>query len=237
MATAAVCGFAVSWTSHSRKRSQTACGHNRRRERLCMADHKDGNAPKPRRRRYRVHPKPFSAEDIGENVGEHSGGRGRFSAEDQRRVEKVLREADLSDLDPSFVKQLRFLLYRLVGEELALMVFELGSWLVCSARLALGRLVNLNVEEELVISEQEPVDVEYGVAGPNKQDKYFVDPLVDWQLTDVNYYLDSCGNKVQVSMCTAAPVCDFLDFVQGEDVETGDENEAKEEQQADSAEN
>lgn len=109
----------------------------------------------------------------------------------------------------------RWVIQGLVG--LGLGFFEKVVWY-------LDRVVNPDLETELVI--------EYGIIPPSPSDKYFVDPLKEWDLSKVTYYTDSFGRAVYLQtdspnlLITAADFRDLhddLDLDEHEKLEKDDE--------------
>lgn len=54
--------------------------------------------------------------------------------------------------------------------------------------------------------------VEYGIAEPCPEDKIYVDPLTDWELSNESSYIDSYGNPVYLQLHGAPAVIFATDF-------------------------
>ena len=68
----------------------------------------------------------------------------------------------------------------------------------------LDRVVNPDLETELII--------EYGIVPPSPGDKYYIDPLKDWDLTNVTCYKDSFGKNVYLQTDAFSLVVAAADF-------------------------
>lgn len=152
-----------------------------------VEERSNSSAPNPRRERFTTRQSHVSSK-TGDGVRKApTKDEGRM--EDQRWSTFVLSAAFA--VDGSFWRQLDSAFNLLVGDELAGTVLELGTWLVQSFRFVLDQLVNsTSFEKDLVSTETEELEMVYGLVSPNSRDKYYVDPLEDWQLTNVTYYLD-----------------------------------------------
>lgn len=54
--------------------------------------------------------------------------------------------------------------------------------------------------------------MDYGLTEPSPHDKMYVDPLSDWELSNVNYYRDSFGRRVYLQLEGASAVLSASDF-------------------------
>lgn len=94
-------------------------------------------------------------------------------------------------------------------------VTALGARVLRSVGEALERTLYPDAEKELV--------VQYGLTEPSPTDKTYVDPLHDWQTSNVTYYSDSVGRRVYLQLDGANGVLAALDFRDQFDDAEGDD--------------
>lgn len=80
------------------------------------------------------------------------------------------------------------------------------------ARLGLGVFAALVHALQRSLGGGDPLVVEYGITEPNPEDKYYVDPLRDWDVSPINYYHDSFGRRVYLSANSPTGLAIALEF-------------------------
>jgi len=163
---------------------------------LCLheGDKDTEKYPNPRRLRY----------SVSRSTGEGQK-RSETSPGDVSSPSETLRWSDIASstvlvIDEQFWRDMETFWKRLLGKDGTGLVSRVGGWILKSARRLLGSLIRPVDDAELVNLENAEafgeLEMEYGIVPPNAADKYYVDPLLDWQLSNVAYYYDSFGNKV-----------------------------------------
>lgn len=97
-------------------------------------------------------------------------------------------------------------------------VAELGVLFIRRVSDALERTLWSDAEAELI-------EYEYGVTRPSPGDKTYVDPLRDWEISNVTYYYDSFGRKVYPQLQTGGTrvrifAREFRDIADDHDADT-----------------
>jgi hypothetical protein len=92
------------------------------------------------------------------------------------------------------VRWLRMSLQGVAGSTVFAAVTEIGTRVLDVFSEALERSLYPNVETELV--------VDYGITKPSPEDRTYVDPLREWELSRVTYYHDSFGRRVYPQLQT-----------------------------------
>ncbi|KAJ8902187.1 hypothetical protein NDN08_006595 [Rhodosorus marinus] len=127
-------------------------------------------------------------------------------------------------IDEQFWKDMETFWKRLLGKEGTGLVTLVGGWILKSARRLLGTLISPVGDAELVnlknVETFGELEMEYGIVPPNAADKYYVDPLLDWQLSNVAYYYDSFGNKVGTEAFRPISPEEFREMQDEEDMDS-----------------
>lgn len=109
----------------------------------------------------------------------------------------------LFHVDDRVVKALESLWNRHLTKRLATFT-ALGARVLRSLTHFINRSLNPDTEADLV--------VEFGIAEPCPHDKNFVDPLRDWELSNVTYYRDSFGRRVYLQLDGASALVMAADY-------------------------
>ncbi|PXF49669.1 hypothetical protein BWQ96_00547 [Gracilariopsis chorda] len=105
---------------------------------------------------------------------------------------------------PTFLKLLEGLAASCADSPLLAKVTALGARMLRKLTHAFERAWYPDVEKELI--------VDYGLTEPSPHDKMYVDPLKDWEVSNVNYYRDSFGRRVYLQLEGASAMLSAADF-------------------------